>query len=106
MKPPAWGALERALVERRTLRALYHGHKRLICPHAIGWDINGRAVVFVYQAGGTTSSGPLPEHPGQRWRSMFVDEVEVIATAGDRWQTAENYSPGSVRMNRVEVILK
>lgn len=32
--------------------------------------------MLAYQAGGATSSGPLPAHTHQRWRTMFTDEIE------------------------------
>ena len=89
----AWTILAEALNQRRPVHARYHGHDRLLCPHLLGWR-HGRPKVLAYQADGATSNGTLPWRPEQRWRSMFVDEIEHIAIAWDhRWQTAANYSP-------------
>jgi hypothetical protein len=88
--PSAWEVLKRALTERRAVRARYHGHERVLCPHALGWK-NGRAKVLAYQSDGTTGRGALPPPP-QCWRSMFVDELEQPTITNDRWQTADNYS--------------
>jgi hypothetical protein len=93
-RPPAWEVLERALTERRAVRARYHGHERVLCPHALGWK-NGRAKVLAYQSGGTTSLGALPTGAQQRWRSMFVDDIEHPTITDDHWETADNYSPDS-----------
>lgn len=49
--------------------------------------------VLAYQSGGTTSSGPLPTNTAQRWRSMFVDEIESPVVSDDPWETADNHSP-------------
>lgn len=93
-RPPAWEILEQAITQRRTIRAHYHDQPRLLCPHALGWK-NGRAKAVVYQADGTTSTGPLPANPQQRWRSLFIDEIEHATITNDEWQTADNYTPNS-----------
>jgi len=35
----------------------------------------------IYQSSGTTNHGPQPAEAHQRWRSMFIDEIDVN-TAG------------------------
>jgi hypothetical protein len=101
-RPSAWEVLEQALTERRAVRAGYHGHERVLCPHALGWK-NGRAKVLAYQSGGTTSIGALTPSTRQRWRSMFVDEIEHPTITDDRWETADNYSPDSNCIDEVAV---
>jgi hypothetical protein len=92
--PSAWAALEAALRARRPVHISYHGRQRLICPHALGFN-HGRPLLLGYQTGGQTSTATLPADPRQRWRCMFVDEIEHIATADPTspWQTAHNYNP-------------
>jgi len=91
-RPPAWAVLEQGLLKRRPVQASYHGHLRLLCPHALGWK-NGRAKVLAYQAGGESSHGPLTAEPTQRWRSMFIDGLKEVVTTDQPWQTADNYIP-------------
>lgn len=105
-RPPAWSVLAQAIDERCTVRARYHGHERLLCPHALGWK-SGRAKVLAYQTAGSTSSGPLPDAPRDRWRSMFVDEIEDPTIEADMcWETADNYTPHSNCIDEVEVSLQ
>jgi hypothetical protein len=105
IRPPAWSILAQALTQRRTVRARYHGHERLLCPHALGWK-NGRAKVLAYQAAGATSRGPLPDASQHRWRSMFVDEIEDARIVSDPpWQTADNYTPSSNCIDELEVAI-
>ena len=101
-RSPVWSTLERALTERRAVRASYHGRERVLCPHVLGWK-NGRAKVLAYQAGGTRSEGALAEHPRQRWRCLFVDEVEDAVITEDRWESAENYSPKTNGIDELEL---
>ncbi|MGC8627249.1 MAG: hypothetical protein ACP5VR_06755, partial [Acidimicrobiales bacterium] len=82
-----------ALRGRRPVWLSYHGRRRLICPHALGWH-NDRPMVLGYQTGGDTANGALPADPRQRWRAFFVDEADdVVADMAAPWGTAENYNP-------------
>lgn len=88
--PPAWALLVQAINEMRPVVVGYHGHRRIICPHALGWK-SGRFKLLSYQTSGGTSQGALSQDPSQRWRSMFVDEIEEPVLIEDRpWQTAAN----------------
>ena len=87
-RPPAWAVLEQALLQRRPVRATYHGHNRVLSPHALGWK-HGHAKVLAYQTDTTTN----PVDPHQRWRSMFIDQIEAAALTNDTWGTADNYTP-------------
>lgn len=102
-RPPAWAVLAQALTERRTVRAHYHGHERLLCPHALGWK-HGRAKVLAYQTAGASSNGPLPDAPHHRWRSLFIDEIQDAQIAIDvPWQSADNYTPRSNCIDDLEL---
>jgi hypothetical protein len=104
-RPAAWAVLAHAIEERLIVRARYHGHERLLCPHALGWK-NGRAKVLTYQSAGSTSSGPLPDASHDRWRSLFVDEIEDPTIVSDaRWDTADNYTYHSNGIDEVEVFV-
>jgi hypothetical protein len=64
--PQAWADLEGALRSRRPVFVYYHGRRRLICPHALGWK-EGRPMLLGYQTGGQTSTGrcrPTPTSTG------------------------------------------
>lgn len=92
LRPPAWEVLEQALTHKRPVALRYHGRDRILCPHAIGWK-QGRLRVLSYQvaAPGTEAS---PD-PAQRWRCMFLDEIEAAVITDGPWESAANYSPGS-----------
>ena len=90
----AWPVLEQALRTRRPVALRYHGHDRIVCPHALGWK-DGRARVLSYQVGGGTSTGRLPADPTQRWRYLFIDEIEAATIIDAPWRTAPNYSPAT-----------
>ncbi len=104
-RPPAWAVLARGLADRQPVLARYHGHERILCPHALGWR-GQRAKVLAYQAAGTTSTGELPAAEDRRWRSMFVDEIEGPVIVEGRWESPANYRGDAGNgMDVVEVAL-
>jgi hypothetical protein len=98
-RPAAWATLETALRQRRPVQATYHGQRRVLCPHVLGWK-NGRARVLAYQTGGTGHSAPPT--PSQQWRSMFVDEISDVIVIDQPWQTAQNYTGTSNGIDQIE----
>lgn len=103
--PVAWSVLERAIQQRHRVRLGYNGRDRLVCPHALGWK-NGRVVALVYQCDGMTSEGPIATSPRQRWRSLFLDDIEHAGMASGVWQSADNYSLDTILMDTVVVAVK
>lgn len=106
VRPPAWGALAGALVERRALSVVYHDHERVVCPHVLGWK-DSRARVLALQVAGATSTGALCGSVQRHWRHMFVDEIEDAVLSEARWATASNYraDPARSGMDVVELQL-
>jgi hypothetical protein len=90
--PSTWALLEAAIRQRRPVRVCYHGHERLVCPHALGWK-SGRALVLTYQTGGHTSSGALDSDPARRWRCLLVEEIDEVLPAdpASTWLSAANF---------------
>lgn len=91
---PGWALLAHALRHRQPVAARYHGHHRILCPHALGFH-HGRAMMLAYQSGGMTSTGPLPPDPRRRWRLMFIDHLHDLQLVDQPWHTPDNYAPHS-----------
>jgi hypothetical protein len=91
LRPQAWEVLQQALIQKRPVALRYHGQDRTLCPHAIGWK-NGRLRVLSYQVTAPPSRQASPD-PAQRWRCMFLDEIEAPVITDGPWESAPNYSP-------------
>ena len=104
--PAAWETLETALRQRRPIHVTYHGRQRLICPHALGWN-NTRPLLLAYQTGGDTHTGTLPADPRNRWRCLFIDEINNVTPAEptSKWATADNYNPARPFNNNTEITI-
>lgn len=90
-----WAALRAALDERHPVWVTYHGHPRLLCPHALGWH-HTDPLLLAYQTGGHTSRGRLDPDPQRRWRCLRVDQIDTITADPDTaWASAANYNPAA-----------
>jgi hypothetical protein len=90
-RPSAWDTLEAALRQRRPVQLSYHGRRRTVCPHALGWK-NDKAMLLAYQTADSSTQIP-PRDPRKQWRNLFVDEIADPIIADATWETADNYNP-------------
>jgi predicted DNA-binding transcriptional regulator YafY len=93
-RPPAWTILEQALRQRRAVQLSYHGRRRTVCPHALGWK-NNKAMLLAYQNAQPNDTQNHSADPRKKWRNLFVDEIAdaAIADPAIEWETADNYNP-------------
>ena len=75
--------LRDAILNRQQIIATYHGHRREMCPHILGYK-SGRRHVLFFQFGGTSGSG-LPA--SGEWRCMDIDELHDVEVRDGQWHT-------------------
>jgi len=75
---------------------MYDGLPRLLCPHVLGRNREGRLGVFCYQFGGGSGSGLRsgPEGIGG-WRCIAVDKLSQVELQTDAWLTEPRSSQQS-----------
>jgi hypothetical protein len=79
----AYSIVRDAIAHRRQIIATYGGHRREMCPHAIGTK-KGRQQALFFQFDGSSSRG-LPS--GGEWRCLpLVGLSDVVAVDGE-WHT-------------------
>ena len=83
--------LAAAAIEHRPITAVYYGTRRLLCPHALGYNQPGEWRVFCYQYGGGTKSGPLPAGDGI-WRCLALGKLSGVELLDAPWRT-EPHAP-------------
>ena len=69
-----------AIANREIIEFTYKGHKRKAEPHIYGIK-NGKRQLLVYQIGGTSSSGPIPD-----WRRIDIDVIGELKNTGQKFQ--------------------
>ena len=95
--------LRAAIIQRRPIAAFYRGHKRLLCPHLLGWNKHRRLQVLCYQYGGDSESGLKPAGASDNWRCLAVENLSDVELLDGPWQTAENHSRPQNCIDEVEL---
>lgn len=71
--------IRKAIVEKKIVEAVYDGRLRIMCPHVIGQNKQGRDQVLCYQFGGESSSRPIEgDGSPNNWRCCVIDKFEKV----------------------------
>lgn len=81
-----------AISSRRPIAAIYHGRRRLLCPHRLGRNAGGQLRVLCYQYGGDSESGLEPAGSPGNWRCLALEKLSRVEPLEDVWRTAPNHS--------------
>ncbi len=68
-----------AVLKKRPVQAVYHGHVRWFCPHRLGRNREGRIRVLCYQYGGEFDSGLQPAGSPENWRCMALEKLGGVS---------------------------
>jgi hypothetical protein len=76
-----------AIVERKLVSAMYHGFRREMCPHVLGWKAgNERALFFQFAGGSRKGLSPRGE-----WRCLHLSALSDVSIYKGRWRTGPGY---------------
>jgi len=92
-----------AVIGRLPIAAVYHDRPRLLCPHRLGWNNDGRSRVLCYQYGGESESGLRPSGAPENWRCLAVEKLFHVSVLEDAWRTAPNHTRPQSCIVRVDV---
>ena len=92
-----------AVVSKRPLRAIYHGHDRWFCPHRLGRNHQGEIRVLCYQYAGKSGSGLHAAGSPANWRCIALEKLSRVELLEDAWQTAPNHSRPQTCVAEVDV---
>ena len=81
-----------AVETRRPISGVYDKHPRLLCPHRLGRNEEGRLRALCYQFGGASRSGLKPSGSPENWRCIALDKLSGVELVEGAWQTAPNHS--------------
>ncbi len=92
-----------AVVEKHSIRAIYQGRDRWLCPHRLGRNHEGQMRVLCYQYGGESSSGLQPVGSPANWRCIALEKLSRVELVEDHWHTAPNHSRPQTCVAEVDV---
>ena len=85
--------IRQAIIDRRIIVALYKSRERVMCPHVIGTNKQGREQALCYQFAGESESRAIePDGSPNNWRCIDIAKLSSVTTTEGEWHTAPNYS--------------
>jgi hypothetical protein len=85
-----------AVANKQPMEATYDGRHRLLCPHRLGRNKEGRLRVLCYQYGGESQTGLRASGSIANWRCVALEKLSRVKLVEGHWHTAPNHSrPGS-----------
>lgn len=83
-----YALLRSAAARKQPVFAVYDGLPRLLCPHVLGRNREGRLRAFCYQFGGSSGSGLRMAPEGMSgWRCIAVDKLSQVELWTGTWRT-------------------
>ena len=92
-----------AVTARQPVSAIYDQLPRLVCPHRLGRNSDGKARVLCYQYGGESSTGLEPGGSSANWRCMKLEKFSRVELMEGAWRTAPNHSRPQTCITEVDV---
>lgn len=88
-----------AIASRQQIIATYGGHRREMCPHAIGTKA-GRSRALFFQFGGSSSRGLPPEG---EWRCPPLAGLSDVAAVVGPWHTGASHTQAQTCIDEVDL---
>ncbi|MGB7097737.1 MAG: hypothetical protein WBD95_03085 [Xanthobacteraceae bacterium] len=88
-----------AIRERKQITCVFDGRYREACPIILGYSVDGRERVLVFQIGGQTS----PRSKLRGWRSFYVAEVRDLRVSSGPWAEGSSHTQTQSHIQFVDV---
>ena len=94
-----YSIVRQAILDKDQIVATYRGHRREMCPHAIG-SKDGRRQALFFQFAGSSISG-LP--PGGEWRCIPIEGLSDVVRRSGRWHSGGDHTQPQTCVDLVDV---
>ena len=82
------GLIRASIIEMTALRVVYEGGERLLCPHMLGRNKEGKVRILCLQIGGESVSGLARKDGPGDWRCLALERFGRVERVAVAWQTA------------------
>ena len=97
MSGATYDVFRNAILGEQQVICSYEGRHRELCPHIIGTNKRGEAVVLAWQFAGE-SSGSLPQ-----WRCLKLANVENARTRKGRWHEGGSHRSAQTCVSAIDL---
>lgn len=94
-----------AIKGKHQITAIYQGHYREMCPHALGTK-KGKYQALFYQFGGSSSKGAVTADSPFNWRCIPIEGLTDIKLHVGEWHTAQNHSQAQTCIDQIDIEVK
>jgi len=96
----AFDLIKQAIAERNLISAVYHGKRRGLCPHVLGWKAEREHALF-FQIGGDSAKGLSSDGS---WRCLNLDELSEVEVIEGEFRTGPGYYDNPQKcVDRIEI---
>ena len=81
-----------AVSKKKPIGATCDGRRRLLCPHRLGRNKEGKLRVLCHQYGGGSQSGLEISGSPANWRCLVLEKLSNVKLLDEDWRTAPNHS--------------
>lgn len=96
-KQPMDELIRRALAGRKLLKFSYHGHTRVVEPHALGRVTDDRRALLGWQVSGGSASEPPPG-----WRTFVLADIQSLKLLRKNYVSRPDYRPELTKLKFIE----
>lgn len=94
--------IRQAIIDKDQVIAIYQGHEREMCPHAIGLKDDREQALFC-QFGGYSGSAGEVTPDSLLWRCLFIDELSDVSIRSGPWYTIDRHTQRQTCVDTVDV---
>jgi len=81
-----------AIKNKKIVKAIYNNHPRVMCPHVIGTNKEGKKQALFFQFGGSSSRKGVINDGNAEWRCCAIEDLKNIQLEDGEWKTGESHS--------------
>lgn len=96
--------IRQAILEKQIVSGYYKGAQRIMCPHVLGRNKNGRYQALFYQFAGESTSRPImPDGSPDNWRCIPIEGLTNVTIEQGQWHTAPNHTRPQTCVAQIDV---
>jgi hypothetical protein len=84
--------IRHAMLRKSPIQAVYKHHRRMLCPHVLGTNKDGRWQILCYQFGGESSRGLQRGDSPANWRCIPLSGLSAVELLDLPWRSGAKHS--------------
>jgi hypothetical protein len=95
--------IRRAMLRKSPIQAVYKHCRRMLCPHVLGTNKDGRWQILCYQFGGESSRGLQRGDSPANWRCIPLNGLSEVELLDLPWRSGAKHSNIQTCIENIEL---